>query len=169
MYRRIILVLTSMATLAVACGPSPSDQLQANKDLVHRFTESLNTTDWDALDKSLTEDFRRHCQATPGVEINSREEFKKLQESFLVSMPDQRVTLEMLIAEGDMVAAYATYSGRHTGPMGEFPATGKSVEMKFMCIFRIVDDRIAELWVEVDNMTMLTQLGLLPPPVAPSE
>ena len=29
-------------------------------------------------------------------------------------------------AEGDLVAARATYSGTLTGPMGEFPATGKA-------------------------------------------
>ncbi|MFC1799648.1 ester cyclase [Candidatus Eisenbacteria bacterium] len=169
MYQRVIFILMIVATLVVACGPSPSDQLQANKELVQRFTESLNATDWDALDELLTEDFSRHSQATPGVQVTSREEFKQLQESFLVSMPDQRVTLEMLIAEADMVAAYATYSGTHTGPMGEFPPTGKSVESKFLCIFRIDDDRIAELWVEADNMAMLTQLGLFPPPVAPND
>lgn len=27
-------------------------------------------------------------------------------------------------------------------------------------------DRLAELWVEWDNLAMLTQLGLFPPPVS---
>jgi predicted ester cyclase len=63
------------------------------------------------------------------------------------------------------VAAYATYSGTMTGPLGDLPATGKSMESKFMTIFRIEDGRIAELWVEWDNLSMLTQLGLFPPPV----
>ena len=77
-------------------------------------------------------------------QVNSREEFKQLQESFLASMPDQQITIEMLIAEGDKVAAYATYSGTLTGPMGEFPATGKSAESKFLSIFRIVDGSARE-------------------------
>jgi predicted ester cyclase len=100
--------------------------------------------------------------------VNSREEFVQLQESFLVSFPDQRVTTEKLIAEGDQVAGLATYTGTHTGPMGEFPATGRSVEFTFLAIFRIDADRIAELWVEWDNVAMLTQLGLFPPPPRPS-
>jgi predicted ester cyclase len=50
-----------------------------------------------------------------------------------------------------------------TGPMGEFPPTGKSVESKFISIFRIEEGRIAELWVEWDNLAMFTQLGLFPP------
>jgi len=53
--------------------------------------------------------------------------------------------------------------------MGNFPPTGKSVESKFLTIFRIEDGRIAEIWVEWDNLAMLTQLGLFPPPEKNSE
>jgi len=87
-----------------------------------------------------------------------------LQKSFITSLPDQKVTTKILIAEGDKVAAYAIYSGTLSGPMGEFPATGKSTELNFITIFRIEEGRIAEIWVEWDNLTMLGQLGLFPPP-----
>ena len=166
MYKRNLLITLIFATIVVACCPSPSKQLKANKNLVNRFTEALNAADWEGLDDLLTEDFSRHCQATPGVQVNSPEEFKKLQQSFLSSMPDQKITIEMLIAEGDKVAAYATYSGTQTGPMEEFPITGKFVEFKFLSIFRIKEGKIAELWVEWDNLNMLAQLGLFPPPPA---
>jgi ketosteroid isomerase-like protein len=106
--RRTTLVLsTLLAATAIGCTPSPTAQLEANKDLVRRFTEALNAADWDALDALLTEDFIRYSQATAGPQVNSREEFIQLQESFL---------------------------------------------------------GIAELWVEWDNVAMLTQLGLFPPP-----
>ena len=169
MRQRNLTIPLILATLVAACGPSPEERLEADKDLVHRFAASINAADWDALDEILTEDFRRHSQATPDVQVYSREEFKQLQESFLASIPDQQITIEMLIAEGDKVAAYATYSGTQTGPMGEFPATGKSLETKFLSIFRIEDGRIAELWVEWDNLAMLSQLGLFPPPAAPGD
>ena len=161
---KINLIITPILTIfLVVCGPSSTKQLDAHKNLIQRFTAATNTANWDAFDELLTEDFGRHCQATPNVQVNSREDFKKLQESFLVSMPDQRITIEMIIAEGDKVAVYATYSGTLTGPMGEFSPTGKSVESKFISIFRIDKGLIAELWVEWDNLSMLTQLGLFPP------
>ena len=153
-----------VATVAAGCAPPASTQLEANKEVVRRFTEIVNAADWNTLDEVMTEDFRRHSQATAGPPVNSREEFKQLQESFLVSFPDQRVTIEMLVAEGDKVAAYATYSATHTGPMGEFAATGKRAESKFLAIFRLEDGKLAELWVEWDNLAMLAQLGLFPPP-----
>jgi predicted ester cyclase len=48
--------------------------------------------------------------------------------------------------------------------MGEIPATGRSVASTFLSFFRIESGRIAELWVEWDNVVMLAQLGLYPPP-----
>ena len=163
---KLLFFIIALLVVALLGCDTQSKKLEANKNLIHRFVEATNSADWDAFDELLTTDFKRHCQATPNVQINSRDEFKELQESFLVSMPDQKITTEMFIAEGDKVAAYATYSGTLTGPMGEFPATGKSTESKFITIFRIEEGRIAEIWVEWDNLAMLTQLGLFPPPVA---
>jgi steroid delta-isomerase-like uncharacterized protein len=164
MYMKCLAIPMILALLIVGCSSAPSEQLEANKELVHRFTEATNTADWDAFDELLTENFCRHSEATGDVQVNSREDFKKLQKSFLTSMPDQKITLEMLIAEGDKVAVYAMYSGTMTGPMGEFPATGKFSSSPFLGIFRIEDAQIAELWIEWDNLAMLGQLGLFPPP-----
>jgi steroid delta-isomerase-like uncharacterized protein len=113
----------------------------------------------------VAEDLRRHSQATAGPPVTSLEEFKQLQQSFFTSMPDQRIDIHTLVAEGDMVAAYATYSGTQTGPMGDFPVTGERAEVEFLALFRLEDGKIAEMWAEWDNVAMLTQLGLFPPAV----
>ena len=164
MWWRYLALPVVLAVLLVGCSPSPSEQLEANKDLVHCFVASINAADWDALDDILTESFCRHSQASPGAQVKSRDEFKTLQQSFLATMPDQKITLEMVLAEDNKVAVYATYTGTMTGPMGKFPATGRSLTSKFLAIFRIEEGQIAELWVEMDNLAMLRQLGLSPAP-----
>ena len=136
---------------------------------MNRFETAINNGNWDAFDELLTDDFQRHCMATPDAIIESRDAFKQLQMGFLESMPNQRIDTEFLVAEGDKVAAYSTYSGTLTGPMGDIPATGKSAAVTFMTIFRIEEGRIAEIWVEWDNIAMLSQLGLFPPPAPPVE
>ncbi|UCG88191.1 MAG: ester cyclase, partial [Gemmatimonadota bacterium] len=121
--------------LAFGCA-SPTARLESNKELVRQFTEVLNAADWDALGEIVAEDFVRHSAATEGPPVTSRDEFVRLQQSFLVSFPDQRVTVHQLVAEGDRVAALATYSGTHTGPLGDSPATGKRAEAPFLALFR---------------------------------
>lgn len=162
--------VAALGALALAgCGRSTGSTSESNKQLVRQFTETLNAADWDGLDSLVAPDFRRHSQATTASpELTSREAFKRLQQQFLASFPDQRVTIDVLVAEGDKVAAYATYAGTNTGPLGDIPATGKAVAVPFLSIFRIEGGRIAELWVEWDNVAMLTQLGLFPPSGPPT-
>jgi steroid delta-isomerase-like uncharacterized protein len=142
---------------------TPSWNLEANKALVRQFADACNDADWDALAAVVTEGFRRHSAATAGPKVTSRQAFIDLQKSFLTTFPDQHVVLERLVAEDDHVAALATYTGTQRGPMGEFPATGKQARAPFLGLFRIESGRIAELWVEWDNLAMLSQLGLFPP------
>jgi steroid delta-isomerase-like uncharacterized protein len=168
MRHKTLLILGLVPVIVMGCANSQSAELEANKELVRQFTEATNAANWEALAEIVSDDFTRHSQATEGPPVKSREEFIQLQETFLSSFPDQKVTIQKLVAEGDLVAGLATYSGTQTGPMGAFPATGKWAEITFLAIFRVENDRIAELWVEWDNIAMLSQLGLFPPPPPPS-
>ena len=69
-----LFVVTLLIIGLLGCD-NPSKKLEANKNLIHRFTEAVNAADGDALDVLLPQDFKRHCQATPDVRVNSREEF----------------------------------------------------------------------------------------------
>lgn len=166
---KMFFIITALLILTFFNCDTQKKKLEANKDLVNRFSTAVNEANWDALDDMFTEDFVRHCQATPDVQINSREAFIAFQKSFHSSFPDQKLTTTMMIAEGDLVAAYAVYTGTMTGPLGNIPPTGKPVESKLITFFRIKDNRIAEIWVEWDNLAMMTQLGLFPPPKQESD
>jgi steroid delta-isomerase-like uncharacterized protein len=151
------------------CSTSNEQHLTANKELVKQFTELINNKQFDQLKTIMKEDFIRHSQATAEMpELNSLDKFINLQKGFLSSFSDQKVTIETLVAEGIYVAAYATYSGTNDGPSPPFPATNKFAELKFLSLFRIEENKIAELWVEWDNLNFLAQLGLFPPPEQPN-
>ena len=69
---------------------------------------------------------------------------------------------KLLVAEGNLVAAWATYEGMQRGPMGPFPPSGRRAQFDFGSVFRIENRKIAEWWVTWDNMTILRALGHLP-------
>jgi steroid delta-isomerase-like uncharacterized protein len=161
----ITILMTIVFTIVInGCAPSSQEQLEINKSLVGQFAEVFNSADWDRFDILLAEDFLRHSQATAEMQITSRDEMKQLMHTYHAFAPDQKLTIDFLIAEGDMVAGYGTYSGTNTGSWGDMPATGESFDLKNLSIFRIEDGMIAEQWVEWDNIALLTQLGLFPPP-----
>ena len=72
--------------------------------------------------------------------------------------------IDIIFGSGEYVAIRARLIGTQTGPMGPFPASGNKLELPFMGILRIEDDKIAEMWVEWDNLNALTQLGHFQPP-----
>jgi hypothetical protein len=63
----------------------------------------------------------------------------------------------MMVAEGDLVGLYTVMSGT-------FAATNREVEFPHIDFFRIQDGKIAEVWVEWDNLSLMMQMGVLPPP-----
>jgi len=75
-----------------------------------------------------------------------------------------RVTVEDMIAEGDKVVARYVAHGTPQGDFMGIPATGKAFTMTAIDILRFEDGKIAEHWIESDQLGMLQQLGAIPAP-----
>jgi steroid delta-isomerase-like uncharacterized protein len=79
------------------------------------------------------------------------------------AFPDQRWDITRLLAEGEHVAMYSTWTGTHEGSFMGIPPTGKPVSVHHMYLFRIADGRITEYAAVRDDLDMRRQLGLIPP------
>jgi len=132
------------------------------KVLVKRFVEATNMRQLDVLDQLIAPNFVRHCQATPQLDIRSREQFKDFLRQDAAVFPDNTLTLTHLLAEGDLAAAWGTYEGTQMGQMGPFPASGKKARVDIGAVLRVENGNVAELWITWDNMTLVAQLGHLP-------
>jgi steroid delta-isomerase-like uncharacterized protein len=136
---------------------------ERSEALVRRFyDEGWNANNLDVYDELVTEDFVDH-QALPGLPPG-REGFKQLNALFRAAFPDVVVEVEDVVAEGDRVAARWTSSGTHKGPLFGIPATGRAVKVTAMVVYRIEDGRLAEGWINRDDLGMMRQLGVVPTP-----
>src|SRR3990167_9553001 len=99
-----------------------STSVDKNKALVRRFGEAMNSRQLDIRDEIVAPDFVRHCQATPEVDVRNLQGFKEFLRSDIAVFPDSIQTARQVVAEGDLVAVWATYEGTQKGPMGPFPA-----------------------------------------------
>ena len=150
--------------LALALCVTTGCQTARNKRIVLRTVEAINARDLDSLERWIQTDYVRHSQATPGVVVESLDAFKAFLEQDFAAVPDSHMHLDWVIAEGDMVAMYGTYAGTQTGPMGQFPPSGRRMELDFAAVHRFKSGRLAETWITWDNLTALQQLGHIPPP-----
>lgn len=148
----------------ITCTSSAIKQAERNKQLFTRGLEAINARNWEALDDLIAPNYVRHCQATPDVQVTSLEDFKQFLKQDAATFPDSRITIQHLVAEGNLVAFYCTYVGTQTGQMGPFPASNKQMTLEFSGVHRIENGKLAETWLTWDNLAALTQLGHFPPP-----
>lgn len=162
MRAQAVLLSIPAAVLLAGCTPPPDPTLEMNKELFRQYVEAYNAKDIDRLDQLMTADFARHSQAA--TEVSSLEEFKADLRQGAEAFPDAHMEFHTVLAEGDKVAAYGTWTGTQEAAWGPLPGTGESAELKFFYLFRVEDGKLAEMWTEWDNVGFLTQLGHFPPP-----
>lgn len=104
-----------------------------------------------------------HHNPPPGV-APDLEGYKQTVTMFRDPFPDIQYTLEDMIAEEDKVATRWTGRGTHKGEFMGVAPTGKQVTITGIQITRHVGGKIVEIWDEMDNLGMMQQLGVIPPP-----
>jgi predicted ester cyclase len=133
-----------------------------NKALVHQFAERLNARDLEGALTLCGPNYIEHA-AYKGMPAGV-EAVRAFFHMLFAGFPDVQTTLLDTIAEGDKVVLRASSEGTHTGPYLGTPPTGRRAKWSFIDIHRIADGKIVEHWVEADQMDLMRQLGLVPPP-----
>ena len=137
--------------------------IEENKAIVRRCNEDVfNKKNVSALDEFLASNVVHHS-LPPGVP-QDRDGFKQFVSVLLAAFPDLHITIEDMIAEGDKVVARATTSGTHKGEFIGIPPTGKQATWTEIFIWRIDSGKAVEMWAELDQIGMMQQLGVIPPP-----
>jgi steroid delta-isomerase-like uncharacterized protein len=135
---------------------------ETNKATIRRIVEEIQNGDNLALiDELLAPNFVNHTPA-PGLSPD-REGIKQLLSMFRAAFPDGVMTIEDMIAEGDKVATRKTYRGTHQGEFLGLPPTGRHVSVGLIDMMRLVDGKVVEHWNVGDDLSLLQQLGVLPP------
>ena len=61
---------------------------------------------------------------------------------------------------GEWAAAFGRQEATHSGPFMGIEPTGKTVEIRYMDFWKVVDGKIVDNWVMVDFPHVLAQLGV---------
>jgi steroid delta-isomerase-like uncharacterized protein len=80
------------------------------------------------------------------------------------AIPDLRVRVEEMVAEGDKVAVRWTGEGTHRGALLGVPPTGNHVRIDGISIYRLAGGKIAEQFEQWDKLNLMQQLGVAPTP-----
>jgi steroid delta-isomerase-like uncharacterized protein len=138
---------------------------EENKAIVRRWFDAQSSATYDlaTLDELTAPDFVYHSPSWP--EVRTHEERKqKIIIEFTAAFPDLKYDLKDVIAEGDKVVLRYSLSGTHKGEFAGIPPTNKRFDLTSLCVLRLADGKVAEMWVENNSFVMLQQLGVIPLP-----
>ncbi len=133
---------------------------EQNKEIVRKAFRTIVDGDPRALENITAENWVNHDPALPPM--RGKDGARQLVNLFHGAFPDAQLTTDHLIGEGDRVGGHFTFTGTHTGPFLDIPATGKKVKVEGSGIFRVVDGKLTDNWVNIDAFGMMQQLGLAP-------
>jgi predicted ester cyclase len=138
-----------------ARAPTPSealDEVARNKAIVRRWVEEAhNKRNLSVVDDIYTADYRGH---TSGGDSFDLEQGRKMEQTFQADFPTHSVSIDDLFGERDRVVSRWTLSATHK--------SGKHVVLRGMTISRLTNGKIAEEWMSMDNLSLMTQLGTQP-------
>jgi steroid delta-isomerase-like uncharacterized protein len=126
--------------------------------LTDKHVEMINTHNPDLIDRYVATDYIDHNV----LASDGREAARQFWSGFFTGLPDVKVTCEDLIVSGDRVVARFTFHGTHTGELLGIPATGRTVEMRTIDIWRVAGGTFAEHWDELNLMQVFQQIGVPP-------
>lgn len=139
---------------------------QDNLTIVRRVIEGFNSHNIEPTVQYLADSVKSYDVGTP--ELMNKEGIRRYNQRFLDAFPDLHFDTKDLIAQGDKVALSWVARGTHKAPFqlpsgDTIPATNKMVQIPGVTLCEIRNGMIVRQDIYYDQVTFLTQLGLLTP------
>lgn len=157
---RRLMVLAVFCTIALTSVQAGAETPEERKAVARRvFEEIFNQGKFEIADEIYAKDFVNH-----GLTRNiGLAEDQAAARGWRAAAPDLKMTIEKLLADGDLVVVLWSAEGTNTGTGNGLPATGKKVRVRGITIWRISDGKIREEWSAFDETRIMLELGLLVP------
>ncbi len=135
--------------------------LTKNESLVRRYFEDcLNQGKMETIDTLISPTYISHYPA--GYDLGGGpEDVKQIVSSVRRGFPNVHFTIEDFVSQGEKVVARWTFRGTHSGNFMGVAPTGRAVMVAGVAVYRIADEKIAEVWLSWDVFGLFRQLGVL--------
>ncbi|MFG3618691.1 ester cyclase [Nocardia sp. NPDC047654] len=132
-------------------------------DLVNVHYAGLEGGDLDLAASPFTEDVAAQFPSGP---LTGIEALRGMIGAFITAFPGMKIERRNTWVDGDTAIAEIVFTGVQTGPLatadGEVPPSGRTVTFPLIDTFTLRDGKVGEHRVYWDNVSFLTQLGLMP-------
>jgi len=152
--------------IQIGAFPSPEplpveSSVEENKVLVGRyFNEVMNQGKLEVIPEIFSPSIAFRIPTLPEP-IRGHEGLKAFVTGLRIGFPDIKFSVERQIGEGNKVASRWYITGTHKGSFLGAPASGNSIKDQGIDIFVFQGGKIAEIWVNEDDLGLMKQMGVL--------
>jgi predicted ester cyclase len=137
---------------------------------IHRFYEQcINLHHSEILPELLTPGVIIHSSTGDATGLAA---VGQTVERVHAMFPDHHFTVNDVVVSGDKAAARWTMTATNTAPIAGVPPTGRPITQHAVVFYRFEGNKIAEAWLQMDQLGVLRQIGVQIPgvqiPNAPS-
>ena len=139
---------------------------EENKRLAREAILSLSSGDLGAVDQIYAPNYVHHQHHHPNDprDLHGVEAMKTFATELRKAFPDFHDTIDIQLAEEELVATRVTSRGTHKGTFLGVEPTNKELSWTGITIDRISEGKIVESWTNWDMMGMMQQLGVVRAP-----
>ena len=131
---------------------------EQNEAVVRRTFDAFNSGDTSGAEELIAADAVNHDPAAP-EEGHGPDGFKQTIELYRGAFPDLTFTIDEMFSDGDLVCTRWSTTGTHDGDLMGIQASGNHITSTGISIDRVVDGKVAESWVQWDNLGLMQQIG----------
>jgi len=137
------------------------------KIVAEKRMQFWNTGNVALVEEIFTPDYKLHLVGRAEPEVVGTAALAEIVNFYNTAYPGMNYYAEEVMISGDRVIMRLNFTGTNTGPRGDMPPTGKTVNSKALVISQFKNGKISEEWVYVNRASVYRQLGykLIPPSV----
>jgi len=134
---------------------------EENKATIRRyFDEIINRGNMDAFGEFMAQNVFGY-DATDTEPVVGFESVKQVMVMFHAAFPDMQCPIYDLLAEDDKVVVRWGLRGTHRGAFMGAPASGRTVDVTGIIIYRLKDRKIVAYWGNFDTLGLMKQLNAI--------
>lgn len=133
--------------------------------VVEEYIEMWNERAYERIPNLVTESFVMRSPKTPEGGAQGPDGLESYIRTLVEGFPDVHVSVEELVAEGDVVMLEATITGTHDGELQGLPPTGREIQFKTMEKYYIAEGKLDQHIVYMNEKEMHEELGLTFPTI----
>jgi len=135
-----------------------------NVETVRRLETAWASNDYDTVREILSPDFHPKGNHGVGAEMmppNGVDGLVQGHEMSLGAYPDRKQEILDCFGENDRVVIRSRMTGTNDGGLPWFgvPANGNKVDVEYITIYRLENDKVVESWAQMEIAKMMQQLG----------